>query len=261
VRTKKIFESGKVMNCICELVKCPGCDSDLVICDYVNGKKTVLTLSDIINLSYRGKLCSEPSCDFYKIPQSSSEWLQIAPLHGTYGYDVISLCGWQRQNHTRTFKEIHLDISDNIQISESQVRYLYNEVYLPLVACNERRHMNKLTEVSNLSGLIISLDGLAPEGGEPQLWVIRELLTGLTLRSGWLSQQSQVAFENFLQPIVDCEFNITDIMSDKQRGLVPAIKTIFPNARHSFCQAHYLKNAAEPVSGADESMKVELQNT
>jgi hypothetical protein len=48
-------------------------------------------------------------------------------------------------------------------------------------------------------------------------------------------------------------------MSDKQRGLVPAIKTVFPNTRHSFCLAHYLKNAAEPVSAADESMKVELR--
>jgi hypothetical protein len=36
--------------------------------------------------------------------------------------------------------------------------------------------------------LIIALDGLAPEGGEPQLWFIRELTSGLTLRSGWLSQ-------------------------------------------------------------------------
>ena len=259
MRTKKILEPGKVVNCICELEKCPRCDSDLILCDYVNGKKTVLTLSDIISLSYRGKLCPNPHCDSHNIPLRSSQWSQIAPLHGTYGYDVIAFCGWQRQNHTRTFKEIHQNISGIIPISESQVRYLYNEAYLPLLACNERKHMNKLTAISRQSGLIISLDGLAPEGGEPQLWVIRELLTGLTLRSGWLSEQSQVAFENFLQPVSECKLKITDIMSDKQRGLVPAIKTIFPDARHSLCQVHYLKNAAEPVSSADESMKVVLR--
>jgi len=261
VRTSKIFEPTKTMNCICELDKCPGCGSDLEICDYVNGKKTVQTVSDIISLSYRGKFCPNSDCSYAGTSFKSSEWLQIAHLHGTYGYDVIALCGWQRQNYTRTFREIWEDISANIQISESQVRYLYNEVYLPLLACNERAHMNILTEISNRSGLILSLEGLAPEGGEPQLWVIRELQTGLTLRSGWLSQQSQIAFENFLQPIVECELNITDIMSDKQRGLVPAIQTIFPNARHSFCQAHYLKNAAEPVSVADEAMKINLRKT
>lgn len=261
MRTSKIFEPTKTMNCICELDKCPGCGSDLEICDYVNGKKTVQTVSDIISLSYRGKFCHNSACSYAGSSFKSSEWLQIAPLHGTYGYDVIALCGWQRQNYTRTFKEIWVDISANVQISESQVRYLYNDVYLPLLACNERAHMNILTEISNRSGLILSLDGLAPEGGEPQLWVIRELQTGLTLRSGWLSQQSQIAFENFLQPIVESELNITDIMSDKQRGLVPAIQTIFPNARHSFCQAHYLKNAAEPISVADEAMKINLRKT
>ena len=48
--------------------------------------------------------------------------------------------------------------------------------------------------------MILSLDGLAPEGGEPQLWVVRELQTGLTVRSGWLNEQGQHAFENFLRP-------------------------------------------------------------
>ena len=50
-------------------------------------------------------------------------------------------------------------------------------------------------------GLLIALDGLEPESGEPQLWFIRDLLTGLTLRSGWLSQQTQLAFEDFLAPL------------------------------------------------------------
>lgn len=49
------------------------------------------------------------------------------------------------------------------------------------------------------------------------------------------------------------------ILSDKQRGLEPAIKTIFSNAKHALCQAHYLKNIAEPVAKEDESMKVELR--
>lgn len=40
-------------------------------------------------------------------------------------------------------------------------------------------------------------------GGEPQLWVVRELQTGLTLRSGWLSQQDETTFVNFLRPIAD----------------------------------------------------------
>jgi hypothetical protein len=48
-------------------------------------------------------------------------------------------------------------------------------------------------------------------------------------------------------------------MSDKQRGLLPAVKVVFPNAKHGICQFHYLNNAAEPVAEADEQMKIELR--
>ena len=69
------------------------------------------------------------------------------------------------------------------------MRHLYHERYLPLLACHERQYLAELQAVSQQSGLILSLDGLAPEGGEPQLWAVRELQLGLTLRSGWLSQR------------------------------------------------------------------------
>ena len=42
-------------------------------------------------------------------------------------------------------------------------------------------------------------------------------------------------------------------------GLVPAVATVFPDAKHAFCQMHYLKNAAEPVAEADQSMKITLR--
>jgi len=49
------------------------------------------------------------------------------------------------------------------------------------------------------------------------------------------------------------------VLSDKQRGLVPAIAVVFPEAKHTFCQSHYLNNIAEPVAKADEAMKVSLR--
>lgn len=55
----------------------------------------------------------------------------------------------------------------------TQVRYLYRQVYLPFLACHERQHWAKLEQAAQQhGGLILALDGLAPEGGEPQLWFI-----------------------------------------------------------------------------------------
>jgi hypothetical protein len=107
--------------------------------------------------------------------------------------------------------------------------------------------------------LLLTLDGLAPEGGEPQLWLVRELLSGITLRSGWMSEQNQAAFVHFLQPIADLGLRVTAVLSDKQSGLLPAVAEVFPQSKHAFCQIHYLRNIAIPLAEADEAMKVRLR--
>jgi hypothetical protein len=183
----------------------------------------------------------------------------MAPCHCTYGYDVIAQIGWLRHTHYERLEAIQAALQPRLQISEAEVRHLYHERYLPLLACHERQYLGHLKEVSEQSGLILSLDGLAPEGGERQLWMVRELQTGLTLRSGWLSQQDQSIFVNFLQPIAELGLWVVAVISDKQRGLEPAVPAVFPHAKHGLCQSHYLQNAAAPVAEADEAMKVTLR--
>jgi hypothetical protein len=212
-----------------------------------------------MSIAYRPKHCVNPDCGERHKAVRSAEWLQIAPLHCTYGYDVIATIGWQRQTQCQRFVDIVEYLTPRIKISESEVRYLYYQRYHPLVACHERTHWTQLQQVAERSGLLLSTDGLAPEGGEPQLWVVRELHTGLTLRSGWLSQQDHTAFENFLTPIADLGLRVAAILSDKQRGLLPAVAKVFPGVKHAYCQPHYLHNIAAPIAAADEELKVTLR--
>jgi hypothetical protein len=259
VRTQKrlYLQTSNIYKC--ELEKCLICGSRLEQDDYLNGRKIVQTMTSVMQIGYYAKGCPMPGCDGYQKWLRSAEWQQIAPLNGTYGYDVIASIGWQRQTLHQTFAEIHLGLANELQISESQVRYLYTYHYLPLLACHERGAWAEIERVSAEKGLILTTDGLAPEGGEAQLWVVRELRTGKTLRSGWMSEQGQTAFENFLGPIAAAGLRVEAVISDKQRGLVPAIEVVFPEAKHAFCQSHYLGNIAEPIAKADEAMKVSLR--
>ena len=191
--------------------------------------------------------------------QVNSLGQQLAPFHSTYGYDVIVQIGWERQYGYEDFLTIWQELSEKVQISESQVRHLYYERYLPLLACFEQSKIEHLREVSQQKGLLLSLDGLAPEGGEAQLWLVREMRTNSTLRSGWMSEQSQEAFENFLHPLAESGLTISAILSDKQRGLVPAVKNVFKGVPHSYCQSHYLKNLSDPIPSEDEKMKMTLR--
>ena len=258
MRTQRELYTEKRVVFECERDECPQCGQPLRAA-YTSGWKTVQTMSEVIMIAEQPKRCKNRECPGYASLLRSVRWGQIAPMWCTYGYDVITQIGWQRQNQRQTFSEIHLDLQARMLISETQVRAIYTYRYLALLACHERQQMEDLKTIAKQGGLWLSLDGLAPEGGEAQLWLVRELHSGITLRSGWMSQQDQGAFVNFLLPIAALGLPVTAVMSDKQRGLVPAIAEVFSSAKHSFCQMHYLGNAAEPMSAADEAMKIELR--
>jgi len=259
MRTPKDLDRTVSTIFTCELETCPRCHHPLSEAHYLNGRKTVQTMFQVTTIAYRPKVCVHPECAGAPRAFPSAAWQRVAPKHSTYGYDVIAQIGWERQKGQAHFDVIQAQLAARVDISESHVRYLYHCQYLPLLACHERTYLGELKRVGASTGLVLSLDGLMPVGGEPQLWVVRELQTGRTLRSGWLLRQDETAFIEFLQPIADLGLPVTALVSDKQVALVPAVARVFPHSAHGFCHVHYFKNAAEPVADADEAMKKVLR--
>jgi hypothetical protein len=262
MRTPKPLYAHERMMYHPELLTCPHCGDLLVTCNYLAWDKTVQMLDRVLSVASRPGHCPHATCVGSRLRLLSAEGQRLAPAGSTYGYDVIVHIGWWRQECRATYREIHAALTSQVRISESHVGYRYQQVYLPLLACHERQHCDRLTQIAQQQGgLIVALDGLAPQGGEPQIWFIRELSSGLTLRSGWLCRQDQPTFEAFLEPLKHIEWPILAVLSDKQTGLVPAVATVLPHSRYQFCQAHYLRNLAEPLAEADAAFKVVLRQS
>jgi hypothetical protein len=239
---------------------CPHCGGVLVMCNYLVWDKTVQTLDQVLSVASRPGRCSDETCPGSHMRLLCAQAQSIAIPGSTYGYDVLVRIGWLPYHARATYTEIHRELVSQVRSSESHIRYLYQHLYLPLLACHERQHRDHLAQVAELQGgLMIALDGLAPQGGEPQIWFIRELTSGLTLRSGWLCKQDQPTFEAFPRPLKQLEWPILAVLSDKQTGLMPAVRTVFPNSHYQFCQAHYLRNLAEPLAEIDSAFKVDLR--
>jgi hypothetical protein len=243
-----------------ELLTCPHCGDLLELCNYLAWNKKVQTLNGVLSVASRPGRCRHATCKGFGLRLHSAEAQGIALPGSTYGYDVVVRIGWWRQHYHATYQEIHADLRPYVDISPSHVRHLHQHVYLPLLACHERQHRDRLAQAAKpYGGLIVALDGLAPQAGEPQIWFIRELTSGLTLRSGWLSQQDQTTFEAFLKPLKQLEWPIRAVLSDKQTGLGPALAKVLPHSRHQWCQAHYLRNLAEPLANADATFKKDVR--
>ena len=253
----------------CELDSCPRCHGPLVDANYLNGRKTIQTMRGVLSIAYRPKFCARSRCAARPNALPSAGWQQLAPKGCTYGYDVIASLGWLsgkptgacRQHGHLHFAALHERLQATVRLSETHVRHLYQHTYLPLLACHERQHLSELQAIAHSSGLLLGLDGLMPEGGEPQLWVVRELHSGWTLRSGWLASQDEATFAAFLQPIAALALPVSAILSDKQAALRLALEHVFPQVRHAYCQIHYLQNAARPLAEADEQMKIQMRQT
>ena len=63
---------------------------------YVNGRKTVQTMTQVLTIGYRPKVCVNPACPGPMVAWPSATWQRIAPKGCTYGYDVIAQIGWER---------------------------------------------------------------------------------------------------------------------------------------------------------------------
>jgi len=163
------------------LLTCPHCGDLLVTCNSLAWDKTVQRLDRVLSVASRPGRCPHATCVGSRLRLLSAEGSRLAPAGSTSGYDVVVHIGWWRQEARATSREIQAALAPRVRISASHVGSLYPQVSLPLLACHARQHRDRLAQsAQQQGGLIVALDGLAPQGGEPHMWCIRALTSGVT---------------------------------------------------------------------------------
>ncbi len=238
-----------------EFDQCLICGEKLKPRRYLNWRKPIQMLSGNVYVTSRGWYCPHhPEATYL-----SAEAAHLSLPNSTYGLDVLVRIGYLRDYKRMTCAQIRESLPSHVRVSERHLSNLYRE-YAALLACAERLDVDKLkAAAAKYGGLIVSVDALEPEGGQPQLWVVREVLTGTILAAGWLPRVDKTTLEEFLAPVKALDLPFLATVSDKQRALINALETTWFNLPHQFCQAHYLSNAVTPIYEADEHMKTQLR--
>ncbi|MCP4452782.1 MAG: hypothetical protein GY809_15070 [Planctomycetes bacterium] len=157
-----------------ELEVCPCCGEPLILRKHYQWRKTVQHMHEVAYVASRAKECKKPGCAQAGKGVVSAAGQMVTLARYTYGLDVIAQIGWWRDREHMDREEVHQRLRRSIQISEREVDYLY-EQYQILLACVANQDEDKLQEVAaQRGGLIISMDGIAPEGASEQLWVVRK---------------------------------------------------------------------------------------
>lgn len=252
-----VIQSRHVYNS--EIPTCPHCGTLLQPQAYYQWRKTVQQLTGVVYIAHRASECVTPECRRVGQIYPSARAQSVTLPGCTYGRDVIAQIGWWRERQYWDRWQIHQALQPQVQVSEREIDYLYAR-YETLRGCMEQLKTPALYRIAQeRGGLLLSLDGLSPEGASEQLWVVRELQLNIILVSAWLSKVDHLSLAALLKPVTALELPILGTVSDKQPCLEKALDLVFPSVPHVWCQPHYLGNAMDPVYERDLALKTELR--
>lgn len=234
-----------------EVATCLHCGAPLAYSHPVWAKplQFLTALEHVTNLGFR---CVNPDCAFRRTVYRSAQ-AEARQIKGSdYGLDVVVRIGHQRFSQHRTREEIWGDLRGLVQISERHVQNLI-EVYLALLRASQHNPVERLGGVvEEHGGIILSLDGLQPEQGNEQLWIVREVFSGTVLGATNLQQASAAILATLLEPIQKTGLPLLGVISDAPESIRLAVASVFPGVPHQTCQYHALREASEPLAVSDQ---------
>lgn len=243
-----------------EVPCCAHCGAELAFSHPVWAKpiQSLERIEHVTNLGFR---CRNPGCPFPRVVYRSAR-AEARQVRGSgYGLDVVARIGQLRFGQHRTREEIWRYLAEDtpVQISERHVQNLL-EVYLALVRASQVDLGEALAAtVEEHGGLVVALDGLQPEQGNEQLWVVRDVLSGRVLGAANLQQATWPMLSTLLEPIRASGLPVLGVVSDAQESIRLAVAAVFRGVPHQLCQYHALREAAEPLWEADRHLLVEAK--
>jgi hypothetical protein len=242
-----------------ELKRCPHCHWKLKRW-YTLWSKYLTTMAGRFQVFSQGYRCSNPECPEPETVYRSVEAETLSVPQCSYGIDVIVEVGYQRFWLQRTVQEIHATLKEQMPISERQVLNLLANFLALLRAGQPVKVAQGHPHWQKLGGLVVSIDGMQPEKGNPALYVVREVQLRVTLKAEILESGDHKSIANeLLKPIKGWGLPVKGIISDAQESIQMAVALVWPDKPHQNCQFHCLKEAGRPTYEADRAMKTELK--
>lgn len=223
---------------------CPGCSRRLDITQHRD--RWIERLDGYFHLVRRDKSCRELLCPGPKRVFHAPEDLRLALPYHTFGLDVTIAIG-ERHVRGESLSAVQRDLcARGIAIDQRHAGRLFRDFLaisdIALGDDEERR-----AELRDQGGITLMCDGVQFDDRAPVLYVAWDAISGTPL----FSERKPFRSEDDLRPILErvkaMDVPVVAIVSDKEKGLVPAVEAVFPGAPYQFCQTHFLKNCAKPL--------------
>lgn len=228
-------------------------------------KRTVITLGGVIRLIHAGYRCPDVHCAGHRRTYRSGEADALALPGFTFGLDLVLLVGRLRLSQHQTVDEVHQELLRRLEplgvsIARREILYLF-EAYCTLLRSSSEAGDDQqwLAQVEKHGGIIVSVDGIQPEKGFDQVYLVRDALTGGVLCAENVTSSETAVMKTLLAPIVALGVKVLGTITDAQESEVQAVEHLWPEVPHQVCQFHALRDAAKPSFEVDKQVKTAMR--
>jgi hypothetical protein len=241
---------------------CGVCGRNLHVCDHRQHR--IFTLQGPLELVCKLAHCSDRNCSVHSKTISPYAETTLTLPWWLIGWDVFCWMGQRRFARHWAVPQIRAELADSYQIClsadaiEDSLRR-----YQTMLAARQQDPQVLAAAYQNVTGLVLSIDGLQPEKGHETLYVVRDLRAKRIWFAEALLSSTVDEVRRLLQRARDWAnrlgLPVQLWLSDKQDAFVQGIAAEFPGVPHRYCANHFLRDLAKPMLAADSHAKVQMR--
>jgi hypothetical protein len=209
-------------------------------------RRSIERLDGLLHLVRRDKRCPDSGCPnevWYRPPED----LRLALPKMTFGLDVVLSVGDRHMRLSESLSGIGRDlVARGIPINQTHVGRLAR-CYLSLAKCARGDDEAVVARLRQQGGILLMADGVQHDLRSPVLYMVWDALSGTPLFAERREARATEDLVTLLERVKAMKVRVIGVVSDKEKGLVPAVAEVFPDVPHQLCQTHFLKNCAEPL--------------
>jgi len=226
-----------------EGTECPYCRRNLWIVQHRD--RHVQRLDAYVHLIRQDTQCPNLECPGPRPLYRPVEDLRFALPRRTLGFDVTVAVG-ERHLGGETLGDLWRWLNANgVPVDRSTVGCLFRD-YLALWKTT-RDESALLAQLEKQGGAVLMADGVQFDGQSPVLYVAWDALSGTPLFGQRRDFRGKDDLVSIFEEVKARGIPVRAIVTDKETGLVPAVKEIFPETPYQYCHTHFLSNCAKPL--------------
>jgi hypothetical protein len=134
-----------------------------------------------------------------------------------------------------------------VPISERHVGRLFR-VYTALARMARGSDDELVRRLREQGGIVLMMDGVQFDDKSPVLYLVWDAISGEPLFGERKAFRGKDDLVPLLEKVKAMGVPVLGAVTDKEKGLVPALRAVFPDVPYQLCQLHFIKNCSLPLA-------------